>query len=56
MNAASVPHSLTTIPPSIAPMQRAVDQDALPMAFAVSKSSSSTTLGTAALSAVTYTP
>ena len=53
MNAASVPHSETTIPPNIAPMHNEADQDAEVIAFAVSKSSSSTTLGKAALSAVT---
>ena len=56
MKAASVPYSLTTTPPSIAPVHSAVDQEALPIAFAVIKSSSATILGTAALSAVTYTP
>ena len=53
MNAKSVPQILTTIPPSIAPTQSAVDQDALSIALAVIKSSSSTIFGSAALSAVT---
>ena len=49
----SVPHILTTIPPSIAPIHRADDQDALSIALAVMRSSSSTIFGKAARSAVT---
>ena len=44
------------MPPNIAPIQRAVDQEALSIALAVIRSSSSTMFGKAARSAVTYTP
>ena len=53
INATSVPHILTVIPPSIAPIHNAVDHEALSIAFAVIRSSSSTILGNAARSAVT---
>ncbi len=56
MKAALVPHISTTIPPSIAPKHSAVDHDALPIAFAVIRSSSGTMFGNAAFSAVAYTP
>ena len=52
MNAAFVPQMDTTTPPNMAPMQSAVDHDAASKALAVARSSSATTLGNAARSAV----